>query len=58
MTMPDLIQPEKPSREFKNYSGKFLNIRLTARTWPLVTSICSICQKITLVANVSLMKRR
>jgi hypothetical protein len=25
--------------EFKNYSGNFLNIRLTARTWPLVNSI-------------------
>jgi hypothetical protein len=27
-------------REFKDYSGNFLNIRLTARTWPLVSSIC------------------
>jgi hypothetical protein len=35
MTMPDPIQPEQPRREFKNYSGNFLNIRLTARTWPL-----------------------
>jgi hypothetical protein len=26
-------------REFKNYSGNFLNIRFTARTWPLVISI-------------------
>jgi hypothetical protein len=34
------IQPEQPRREFKNYSGNFLNIRLIARTWPLVTSIC------------------
>jgi hypothetical protein len=25
---------------FKNYSGDFLKNRLTARTWPLVTSIC------------------
>jgi hypothetical protein len=25
------------------YSGNFLNIRLTARTWPLVTSICLVC---------------
>jgi hypothetical protein len=39
MAMPDPIQPEQPSREFKNYTGNFLNIRLTARTWPLVTSI-------------------
>jgi hypothetical protein len=27
-------------REFTNYSGNFLNIRLTARTWHLLTSIC------------------
>jgi calcineurin-like phosphoesterase family protein len=40
MIMPDSIQPKQPRREFKNYSGNFLNIRLTARTWPLVTSIC------------------
>jgi hypothetical protein len=33
MTMPDPIQPEQPRREFKNCSGDFLNIRLTARTW-------------------------
>jgi hypothetical protein len=36
----DPIQPEQPRREFKNCSGNFLNFRLTARTWPLVTSIC------------------
>jgi hypothetical protein len=40
MTMPDTIPPEQPRREFKNYSGDFLNNSLTARTWPLVTSIC------------------
>jgi hypothetical protein len=40
MTMPDPIQPEQHGREFKNYSGNFLNIRLTAQTWPLMTSIC------------------
>jgi hypothetical protein len=40
MTMPDAIQAEQPRREFKNYSGNFLNIWLTARTWPLVISIC------------------
>jgi hypothetical protein len=40
MTMPDPIQREQPRRGFKNYSGNFLNIRLTARTWPTVTSIC------------------
>jgi hypothetical protein len=38
MAMPGPIQPKHPRREFKNYSGNFLNIRLTARTWPLVTS--------------------
>jgi hypothetical protein len=31
LTMPDPIQPEQPRREFKNYSGNFLNIHLTAR---------------------------
>jgi hypothetical protein len=40
MTMPDPIETEKPKRELKNYSGNFMNIGLTARTWPLVTSIC------------------
>jgi hypothetical protein len=39
MTIPDPIQPEQPRRGFKNYSGNFLNIRLTARIWPLV-AIC------------------
>jgi hypothetical protein len=38
MSMPDPIQPGQPRREFKNYSRNFLNICLTARTWPLVTS--------------------
>jgi hypothetical protein len=28
MTMPDPIQPEQSRREFKNYSGNFLNIAL------------------------------
>jgi hypothetical protein len=42
MRVPDPIQPEKPRREFKNYSGNFLNVRLTAQTWPLVTSTCSV----------------
>jgi hypothetical protein len=27
--MSDLIQPEQPRKEFKNYSGNFLNIRPT-----------------------------
>jgi hypothetical protein len=36
-------QPKQPRREFNNYSGNFLNICLTARTWPLVTSICLAC---------------
>jgi hypothetical protein len=40
MTMPGPIQSKEPRREFKNYSGNFLNIRLTARSWPPVTSIC------------------
>jgi hypothetical protein len=26
MTMPESIHPEQPRREFKNYSGKFLNM--------------------------------
>jgi hypothetical protein len=30
---------QQPRREFKNYSGDLLNIRLTARIWPLVASI-------------------
>jgi hypothetical protein len=38
VTMPDPIQPKQPSREFKNYSGNFLKICLTARSWSLVTS--------------------
>jgi hypothetical protein len=42
MTMPDPIQPEQPRREFENYSWNLLNIRLTARTSPIVTSICFI----------------
>jgi hypothetical protein len=41
IAMRDPIQPQQPRREFKNYSVNFLNIRLTARTWPLVTSIWS-----------------
>jgi hypothetical protein len=43
VTRPDPIQPKQPRRELKNYSGNFLNIRITARTWPLVTSICLVC---------------
>jgi hypothetical protein len=39
MTMPDPTLSEQPRREFRNYSGNFLNIHLTAWTWPLVTSI-------------------
>jgi hypothetical protein len=58
VTMPDPIQPEQPRREFKNYSGKFLNICLTSRTWPLVTFICLVCQEATSVADVSLMTKR
>jgi hypothetical protein len=41
MTIPDPIQPEQPRREFKNYNGNFLNIRLTARTSSLATSVWS-----------------
>jgi hypothetical protein len=55
MTMPDPIQPEQSRREFKNYSGNFLNIRLTARTWPLVISICFVRGGPSL-AKISLMK--
>jgi hypothetical protein len=43
LIMPDLIQLDQPRRKFKNYSGNFLNICLTAQTWPLVTFICLIC---------------
>jgi hypothetical protein len=39
MTMPDFIQLKQPRREFKNYSGNVLNIRLTARRLPVVTFI-------------------
>jgi hypothetical protein len=57
-TMPNLIQLKQPRREFKNDSGNFLNIRLTARTWPpsdvrLVGPV-----KTTLVTNISLMTKR
>jgi hypothetical protein len=45
MTMPHPIQPEQLRREFKNYSGNFLNTCITAQTWPLVTSICLVCYK-------------
>jgi hypothetical protein len=38
ITMPDSIEPKEPVREFK-YSENFLNICLTAQTWPLVTFI-------------------
>jgi hypothetical protein len=34
MTIPGPIQPKQPRRKFKNYSGNFLNIRLTARLGP------------------------
>jgi hypothetical protein len=30
------------TQEFKNYSGNSLKISLTARTWPLMTSVCLI----------------
>jgi hypothetical protein len=58
MTMPELVQSEQPRREFKNYSGIFLNIHITARTWSLVTSICVVRYKTILVALVSLMTKR
>jgi hypothetical protein len=58
VTMPDLIQPEQPRREFNNYSGNFLSTHLTARSWPLVTSICLVRQRTTIVAYVSLMTKR
>jgi hypothetical protein len=57
MTIRYPIQPEQPRREFKNYSGNFLNIRLTARTRPLVTNIfCPL--KTSVVKNVSLMTKK
>jgi hypothetical protein len=52
------IQPKQARRELKNYSGNFLTIRPTARTWPLLTSTSSVCYKNTLVAKVSLMMKR
>jgi hypothetical protein len=58
MTIPDPTHPEQPRREFKNYSGNFLIIRLKARTWLLVTSTCLVRYNTTLVANVSLMTKR
>jgi hypothetical protein len=58
MTLPDPIQPKQPRREFKNYTGNFLKFRLAAWTWPLVTSICLVRYKTTVVANVSLMTKR
>jgi hypothetical protein len=45
MTMPDPTQPNQPRRELKNYSGNFLNIRLRAWTWPLVTSTSLVRKK-------------
>jgi hypothetical protein len=52
ITMPDPAQPEQLQKEFKNYSGNFLNIRLTAWTWPPVTSICLVRRKTTMMANI------
>jgi hypothetical protein len=58
MTTPHLIQPKQPRREFKNYSGIFFNIHLTAQTWALVTpSVCP-AKRNTLVANIWLMMKR
>jgi hypothetical protein len=45
VTMPDPIQPDQLRREFKNCSGNFLNIRLTARSWPVVTSFTLVLWK-------------
>jgi hypothetical protein len=45
MTMPDDTQPEQLRTEFKNYSGNFSHIRLTARTWSLATSICLVAKQ-------------
>jgi hypothetical protein len=58
MTLPDSIQLKQPRRQLKNYNGNCLNIRLTARTWHLVTSICLVRYENTLVANVSLLTKR
>jgi hypothetical protein len=45
MTMLVPIQSDQPWREFKNYSGNFLNIRFPVGIWPVVTSICLVRQK-------------
>jgi hypothetical protein len=58
MTMPDPIQPGQRRREFKNYNGNFLNICLTARTWPPSDFHLFSLLKTTLVADVSLMTKR
>jgi hypothetical protein len=52
------MQRKQPRGEFKNYSRNFLNIHLTAHTWPLVTSISMVCWKTTLLANVWLKMKR
>jgi hypothetical protein len=57
MTVPDSIQPEQPKREFENYSKKFLNICLTAWTWPTMTSICLVCKCFTGDEEVESSKR-
>jgi hypothetical protein len=56
MTMSDPEQPEQPRSEFKNYSGNFLKICLTA----LAPSDFHLFGplKTTLVANISLMMKR
>jgi hypothetical protein len=54
MKMPHPIQPKQPWREFKNDSGNFLNIRLTA---PSDFHLFGVL-KTTLVANISLMTKR
>jgi hypothetical protein len=56
MTVPDPIHPEQPGREFKNYSEKFLNIRLTPNLAPSDIHLLDPL-KTTSVINVSLMKR-
>jgi hypothetical protein len=58
MTMQDPIHPEQLRREFKNYSGNFLNIRLTARTWPLGTSVFFVRYRTTFVSLMKRLKRK
>jgi hypothetical protein len=56
IAMPALIQPEQPRREFKNYSGNFLNIHLTARFGPYYFHLFGPLKKVSLI--MKRLKRR